>query len=501
MMTSDKHQKRLDEKFENLLKEVRQDVSETELTPEKAAERRARADASDLEFCRIYYPKIFDSPFNPLHEKVATWEKGKYTLGGYRECGKTAFVFIAKVVKAIAQGKAGIINICLRTQMISKERSSHIFRLVNRNTKLKYDYDIKVDQEQKGYYIINNCHLVATSVETGLRNYIDDDFKRFSISINDDLYNRVSVNSELDNQRVTSFVTSEVYGQMAQDGLSITMGNAITPTAPIEQLKTLFPENHYELPHKDAQGNPTWPERHSVEYWEEKEKEIPYDILQAEYYLKPVERGEVFDKEDIRFINVNTLTIISSQTVIDPAHGQSPDSCDKGITTLGMASNHKVVVLDIEITKKIYPLVFDYLYESIQTKPAHKVILFENDFAQWNFAAPYYTQWMQDRAQVLPLMMFNSRDMATQQRGYDKDSRIMNLVHPHTTGQILYDQDLPGKASWFKFNNQFFAYGKHKTKLDALDSMATNYILIGRYKETGSFKATAQRTWKKGGFR
>jgi hypothetical protein len=80
-----------------------------------------------------------------------------------------------------------------------------------------YDYDVKVQQDKKGYYIVNNTILIASSVETGLRSIVDDDMKRIKISVNDDLYNKNSVASEYDNQKVFDFITSEIYGQMEDD--------------------------------------------------------------------------------------------------------------------------------------------------------------------------------------------------------------------------------------------------------------------------------------------
>ena len=131
--------------------------------------------------------------------------------------GKTAFALVAKVVKPIAQGRAGLVNITLRTQDIAKERTYHLYRLLKYNRLLCYDYDVEFQQEQKGYYIINHTSLVGTSVETGLRNFVDDDFKRFKISIADDTYNRISAASENDNKKTTDFITGELYRQMEPD--------------------------------------------------------------------------------------------------------------------------------------------------------------------------------------------------------------------------------------------------------------------------------------------
>jgi len=316
--------KRLDAEFENLILDVISDIDGNLFTPKKRSERRELADDDDFQFCQIYYPKIFDSPFNDLHRHISALESGNYTVSGFRKGGKTAFTFITKIVKPIVQNKKGIYNIALRTQDIAKERTFHIYRLITMNRLLMYDYGVQVIQELKGYYILNNCTLVATSVETGLRNFIDDEFNRFRVSVNDDLYNKGSVTSERDNEKVTDFITSEVYGQMEDDGLSITLGNSINEDCPIVRLKKMFPKNHYSLPALDANGRSNWRERYGESYWEAKQEEIPYDVWMGEYQDTPMTLGEVFDRDWIRHVNLNLIEILASISAADPAHGTSP---------------------------------------------------------------------------------------------------------------------------------------------------------------------------------
>ena len=59
--------KRLDEDFEAFLESVEIEVTDSDLTPEKRIERRKLADEDEFQFCTIYFPKIFDEPFNEMH--------------------------------------------------------------------------------------------------------------------------------------------------------------------------------------------------------------------------------------------------------------------------------------------------------------------------------------------------------------------------------------------------------------------------------------------------
>lgn len=498
-VTKDKIRK-LDEKFEDLVSRITLQVEDSEFTPDKAAERRARANASDLDFAKIYYPKIFTADFNDAQKHIASLRQGDYTLSASRFFGKSSFAYVGKVIKHIARGLGGIVNITLKTQTPAEERTASISRIIQRNRLLCYDYNIEVIQDQKGYHIFKSdggiTTLVATSVNQGLRAYMDDEFKRFALAIGDDLYNRESVKSEADNARVFDFVTSELWGQMEPDGLSLVLGNSIVEDAPIVRLRKLNPERHFSLPamnREETESN--WPEKFSADELLQIKSELPLDVWEGDYMDSPLEQGEVFDPDWIRFINLNLVSIVASITAVDPSHGKSPTACDKGAMTVGVDADRKVHVTDIYLRNEDYTLFFDYLNQVHRTTPVHKAILFENDFSQWSLADPWYQQWMEKNKQVLPIIPVLSSQLATEHRGADKESRILNLVHPHQTGQILYDEKLDGSPDFERYKKKnYIRFGKHKNgKLDGLDALATAYILIWGYIETGAFKALKRK--------
>jgi len=130
--------------------------------------------------------------------------------------------------------------------------------------------------------------------------------------------------------------------------------------------------------------------------------------------------------------------------------------------------------------------------------PNHRVIMFENDFQQWDFAAPYYKSWRARKNKVLPLVTHYSKDLKTEHRGADKDSRIFNLVHPHQTGTMPYVEELKDNPDHITYKNtNYLRFGKHKnTKLDGLDVLATCYIMIWSYVVTGDFKSLKKRKFE-----
>lgn len=487
----------LDARFEQALEQALFEVTESDLTPEKRRARRKNADRSDLAFCKIYFPKIFTEDFNLVHRHVAALTQGNFTVSGFPGSGKSAFTFVGKAIKHIAAGKGGIVAVAARTQDKAEARTSHLSRIILANRTLCYDYGIECIQDRSGYHIFKSdgghTHLVAGSVNTGLRSIVDDDFKRITLAVGDDLYDKETVRSETDNTRVTEWIKGELWRQMERDGLSVVLGNAINDDCPIVRLKRERPEQHFSFPIRDDKGRSQWPARYPDDVIEEMEAEIPFDVWQGEYLDDPAEKGDVFDPSHIRHVRINLLEVVAAITAIDPAHGESPEACYKSAMTLGMLTNGQAAVLDAYLRKEGYTAFFNYLHAVRQRVPAHKAFLFENDFSQFAFAQPYYLQWMKDTGEVLPIVLHNSKDSKTEFRAADKDSRIMNLVHPHQTGQLVYHDELEGSPDFKLFRKQLLAFGRSKAKLDGPDALATAYIMVRAYIETGAFRPLAER--------
>lgn len=491
-----------EKEFEKFLESQTFRTNNKDLTPELRKERRAKADGDDLEFAKLYFPKIFNEPFNDLHRHVAKLHSGRYTVSGGRRFGKSAFSYIVKIIKSLALGIGGIVNLNLRTLELAKERSSSLMRIIQRNKLLMYDYEIKFEQDKKGFYIVNGTYFIAGSFETGLRSIIDDDFKRIRVSINDDLYNKSSVKSESDNKKVVDFIQSEVYGMLEPDGLAITLGNSISETCPIVQLKEDNPEAHYSLPVVDENGHSNW-QGHSLyndEYFKELESRTTLDVWLGEYMDKPCIQGEIFDPSWIRTINLNTVNIVSSLTAIDPSFGKSPEACYKGIITLGLTDKNQTVVLDVYLRKENYFQVFDYVDALRFRMPFWKVLLFENDFSQFSIAEPYYEQWKDERNKVLPIAVFSSKTLVTEKYGADKVSRIMNLIYPHQSGTLVYNDNIIKTNDFKLYRQQYISFGASKEKLDGLDACASAFIMLKRYIAGGTFKPLKKKKMKKNSF-
>jgi hypothetical protein len=487
----------MDQQFEHFLDSVRFEFVETEFTPEKKVDRRKRADADDLEFCGTYFRSIFHLPFNELHRRTANLGPGKYTRSGFRKSGKSAFVYISYIVKALAQGIGGVLVINCQTDDISLERTAAILRLIKKNPLLMYDYRIEIQQDLKGNYIVNNTRLVNGSVRQGMRSITDDEFIRVRRAVNDDLYDKTNVTSKNWTERVVDFIEYEVSGQMEDDGISVTLCNATAEEAPVVTLRNKNPKNHFGLPALDENGESTWPEYRTTERWREFKQDLPWDVWAGDYMDEPAVKGDVMDPEWLRSINTNLVKIIASITAIDPAHGTSPSACDKGLATVGATDKNEVVVLDMYIRKEGYFQVFDYVDALRSRVPFWKVLLFENDFNQWGFAAPYYTDWMLKRKKTLPIAMHNAKDLVTEHRGADKESRLLTLVHPHQTSMIYYAMQIMDTPDFRKFRAQYLSLGKAQGKLDGLDALATAYIMIWAYIETGIFIPIKQRVFSK----
>lgn len=488
--------KNLDLDFEALLTRVTREVKETELTEKKRAQRRKKADADEFEFCRIYFPHIFTDEFNGLHRHMRSLTMGNYTVAGCRKFGKSAYAFVAKTVRNICLAKPGMSGIAMHTQEDAIERTASLVRIITRNKLLMYDYGIQVQQEKKGFYIINNVTLVGVGVREGLRNFIDDDFKRFRMMICDDLYNRNTVSSEKLNDKVFDFVTSEVWGQMEPDGLCIWLYNYISDESPGSKIAKLYPTQHFNLPALNQEDQTNWPESsiYTTEFMHKLRAELPYETWQGDYMNQPALRGEILDPAWIRQVSLQSLQLTAVLIAIDPSYGSSPSACSKGAALLGFTADNRTILLDIYIRKEGYQSLFDWCWYNIQQyRQVFKVVIFENDFSQWAFAEPYYIEWSGKNKKFLPLVNINSKDSKTELFGSDKFSRIMNLVHPYQTGRMVHADTLATGEDMKQFTAQYLAFGKSDIKLDGLDALATAFIKIHAYLTTGTFKPLNQK--------
>ncbi len=495
--------KKLDEQFEDFLNKIVFEQTETDLTPELRAKRRALADADDFQFCKIYFPQIFDDEWNGVHRHIKSLRRGIHYVSGSRKFGKTAFGLISKLVKPICEGGVGLVGLGMRTQDDSKERGEALTRLIQRNSKLCYDYDIQFQQDKKGYWIINNMTFVSVGAQEGLRNFADDNFKRFKILILDDLFNRITVRSVVDNERVYQFISSEAEGQLDDDGLMIVFFNIIINDSPGDRISKEHPERSFNFPALNENEETNWPEskKYTTEYLHKKRDDMNLEIWMGDWMNQPVLIGEIFDPNWIRGININNIKIVTALSAIDPSFGKSPAACYKGIVTLGITDREQQVILDIYLRKEDYEQVFDYLDNIRSITPYWKVLLFENDFSQWEIAAPYYKLWAEKRDKVLPIYQITTQQLKTENYGSDKESRIMNLVFPHQTGQLLYNEAIMNNADFKLYKQQLLSFGKSKEKLDGPDAASTAFILIKRYKEHGTFKSSKLRRAKMNLFR
>jgi hypothetical protein len=488
---------RQEAELEHVLEGLQMGAAEPELTPEKRRARRAEADADPLAFARIYFPQVFTAPFSDLHRHIAGLETGNHSVSGFPQSGKSAFAFLGRLVRHIALGEGGVACVAARTDDKANAHTRMLTRIATKNERLRYDYDLEIIQDRVGDYIFKaeagQTRLVAASVNKGVRGTVSDDFERITLAVGDDLYDRETARSDLDNERVFNWITGELHRQMEDDGLCIVLGNAIVEGCPILRLKEAFADRHFSFPIMDAEGNPTWPAVYDQAEIAAKKAETPFDVWEGEYMERPARLGDVFKEEWLRTAHLALTEIVASITAIDPAHGESPHACFKAAFSLGITGSSEPVALDVWLRREPYAHLFDHLAGVHRTLPNHKAFLFENDFAQWNFARPYYQQWTADRGVTLPIIMHLASELKDNGRAADKESRILNLVHPHDTGDFKYHTRMTSGPDWQRYREQVLAFGEKSDDLDGLDAAATAYIMIQRYVNRGTFKPTAKR--------
>lgn len=498
-----------EERFDRFLDRLEYEATESDLTDEKRKERRRHVRAADTpaererRWVKTYFPHVFDRPWNDAHLHISRAREGAHYVSGFRKSGKTAYAMVGKLLKPLAEGAGGMYGVCVRTQELARDRTYMLYRMLAHNELVQYDHEFRVDQEKKGHYIVNGTHLVGGSVQKGLRSQIDENFSRFKTVVCDDLYDRTTVGDPgdddvTDNRRVYQFVVSEVDGQMEDGGCYVVLGNSITPNCPMELWKKQFSDRHFSLPALDEDGNSTWPAYKDEEEWREKKEKTAPDVWAGDYMDEPLVIGDVMEESWLRTVNIAVVQVITSITALDPARGASPAAAYKGGATLGLTSSDDIVMTGVYSRKEGWNATFEWLRRQKKTTPGHTVILFENDFAQWDFAQPYYRQWTSGSGEVLPLVFIETDELVTAERGQAKVSRILNLVEPHQNGRFYYDDKITGSDDFEQYKQDFLALGEQTEGMDALDACATAFIKLKEYSPSSRqpFESTAKRRFQ-----
>lgn len=468
--------------FEELIDRLRFTDSDPVLNEKSRNERRARCDDNEFAFCLEYFPRVFHDTFNDAHRFMESHNIGFYGISGSRKFGKSAYGIVAKIIKRICKGGPGLIGHALRDEKAAKQRTSMIYKIIRRNKKLCYDYNINFQQKLKGHYIINNKEYVALGMREGLRDWMDEEFKRFELIIADDLFNKQSVKSDVDNQKVLDFIQSECMGQLNEDGVLYWFYNMISENSPGMIFSEEHPECCFNLPALNAAGETNWPgSQWTTQALLAKKAKMNLDVWQGDYMNEPITVGDVFKIEWQKFVDVSHHNIIATICVLDPSHGSSPAACLKGGVLLGMTDKRVPILLDVYGRTDGYEEFFNWVDSKRSSLTAFRALLFENDFAQWDYAKPYYEKWHKETGKSLPIIMFNSSQLASEDYGADKVGRIMNLVYPFQFGEILINQDIKQSGDFKTFNTQYITFGSTKKKLDILDALASAFLQIHGY--------------------
>lgn len=215
---------------------------------------------------------------------------------------------------------------------------------------------------------------------------------------------------------------------------------------------------------------------------------------------KPLVKGDVFELAWLRtYVKKEEDEFLVRIATHDAARGESPAACRKALVTGSFMADGSLVIEDIYARRENYTAFFNYAL-ALRSRLPYLVMQFENDFAQFDFAQPYYLQWCARSKAVIPLDVFLAKDLITEFSSAKKEDRIMYLVNPVQTNIIRFASGVLETPDGEVFKNQFSGWPKWKEN-DVLDAMATLYILGRRYIESGSFKPARERSWIKSLFR
>ncbi len=504
--------KKLNARFEDRLTRFISSVTESDLTPEKRAERRDRCDANPMEFAKEYFGKLFELPFNAVHDWIADKKVGKFHAEASRYYGKSAFSYICIIIMPLVLGRdngiRGIVNLNSLKLQIADFLAMGIVNSIKRNKKLLYDYEVRFDRDKTGYWIINGIPFLTGSYRTGLRSVHDEDMIRVTWQLNDDMYGFEEAASPDTCDKITNWIMDEAWGQLDQQVpvLSMTLGNAINERTPISQLAQKFPHNHFKLPacidpvtrearEPEDGGISSWPEFRTTEEWIEFKNNCDPAVWSGQYQCEPMVHGNILQKEWLRPVNINTMKIVATMALCDPARGESLHACYKAFGVGSLTDKDQLIIRDLWIRRDSLWSLFDYAYKSKEVYGFNS-FQWEDDFSQWLYAEREYRDWRSQTGKTLNIVPFLASDLATDNHSAQKFDRIMNTVLPFKRGEIMFEENVMKTRDYQELVKQYLAFKPDvakKVRLDGLDMLASLFILIFRYRQIGSFRAVKKR--------
>lgn len=377
-MTKKEFRQRADGILMHLNMEVLPFVDEGE---EQQANRRRRAEADPLYFCRLYLPHYFNYPPAAFHREMihlleerpetaakAGAKKGRVKGGAVRpvvvaaprEFAKTTVCTFGYVLHQICFGKRHFIIIGSDTEDLASDITGYVFLELLYNDRLRQDFGelVKGMKAVDDFVTTNGVRVKARGRGQRLRGLKHRQW-RPDLVILDDLENDLNVRNPEIVQQILEWITAAVYPAMEANGTLFIVGTILRRRSALEVMLTSEEEPYCHFTRRiyraiTPEGRSLWEAKHPLARLLRQKQLMGTAAFNCEKMNEPVHESGIFRQEWIHYYHPDSLKDKDLRTAVffDPSLESGATADYKAVLTVGLAPQEMVFyVLDAFIQK------------------------------------------------------------------------------------------------------------------------------------------------------
>ncbi|MDJ1494168.1 hypothetical protein QNI19_14590 [Cytophagaceae bacterium DM2B3-1] len=306
------------------------------------------------------------------------------------------------------------------------------------------------------------------------------------VSVDDVEDRKKAENEQIVAERVDK-ITSDIMGAFSKDRQRLVISNNLIHKSGVIAglLEKLGNKSRTRITSRaatDENGNPTWPERFTREYWQEKEKDTPAGSWEREWKNNPVEEGKLFKSEWFQWKDMPLETLPTKKIVVYGDLSYKATGDYKALIA-GFKFKDQYWIYDAFVRKTTLADVIDWCYDFRASIPEYIMVefWFEASFMQDMFLDDFNAEAIK-RKQTL-----NVR--GDKRAKPDKFMRIEAMTTTYQKLKVFYNQELKGsKDADNLIDKQFLLFEKGSSAHDDGPDATEGLIhILSHQAKIGSF--------------
>lgn len=415
--------------------------------PELQSKRKARARDDFEYFCNEYLPNYFTCPSARFHKKIdkdlEKRDNNVTAIVAAREHAKSVRWAIAYPLHQILFKKRRFMVVVSETEDMAIMKALNIRVHLESNARILHDFgslQAYSSWSEGDYVTSNNVKVLARGYKQPVRGLLFGPHRPDYIVI-DDISSLKSSRNELLEKEKLEWILGELFGCMDSKGSMVWLENINRKTSAVSQLKKKV-ENGAEITFYlipcMIKGNPVWPQRYTVEYFDKKRRIVGTLVFEREYMQNPVTDGKFFKADWFPRFSMKEAKklwkLCESRIIfLDPSYGKKTKTSkqrgsDKKVALVLGRKGKNTFVFD-GICGQYTPNTFHEAVCRLYAEWEPPIVYYEGNFAQDMLVGEQMDKAMLETGILMPKKAYYSTSA--------KEDRIETLSPFAETGEIF----------------------------------------------------------------